>query len=79
MHGIADEGVPFRDIAGVIGRLVGVPVVSIPPERSDRFEFLGPYVSADNPTSNVLTRKELDWNPQGPELIEDLDAGHYFR
>ncbi|CAM2783537.1 3-beta hydroxysteroid dehydrogenase [Mycobacterium intermedium] len=79
LHGVADEGVPFRDIAGVIGRHVGVPVVSIPLERADHFGFLGPFASADNPTSNALTRKQFDWDPQGPGLIEDLDAGHYFK
>ncbi|OBK24421.1 hypothetical protein A5634_03610 [Mycobacterium asiaticum] len=51
----------------------------MPDDQADHFGFLGPFVSADNPTSNALMRKELDWSPQGPGLIEDLDAGHYFR
>jgi len=32
----------------------------------------------DNPTSSALTQKVLDWHPEGPGLIEDLDEGHYF-
>jgi nucleoside-diphosphate-sugar epimerase len=79
LHGVADEGVPFGDIAGVIGRHVNVPVVSISSEQApDHFGFLALFASLDNPTSNTLTRKELDWHPQRPGLIADLDEGHYF-
>jgi nucleoside-diphosphate-sugar epimerase len=79
LHGVADEGVPFRDIAGVIGRHLNLPVVSISSEQAaDHFGFLGAFASLDNPTSNALTQKELDWHPQGPGLIADLDEGHYF-
>src|ERR1700758_3655570 len=79
LHGVADEGVPFRDIAGVIGRHLDVPVVSISAEEAgDHFGFLSVFASFDNPTSSALTQKVLDWHPEGPGLIEDLDAGHYF-
>jgi nucleoside-diphosphate-sugar epimerase len=78
LHGVADEGVPFREIAGVIGRHLNVPVVSIPAEEADHFGFLALFASLDNPTSSALTQKTLDWHPERPGLIEDLDAGHYF-
>ncbi|BBZ47697.1 SDR family oxidoreductase [Mycobacterium parmense] len=78
LHGVADEGVPFRDIAGVIGRQLGVPVVSIPIEEAGHFGFLALFASLDNPTSSALTQRALDWHPERPGLIADLDAGHYF-
>jgi nucleoside-diphosphate-sugar epimerase len=79
LHGVADEGVPFRDIAGVIGRQLNLPVVSISNEKAGaHFGFLGASASLDNPTSNALTQKVLDWHPEGPGLIEDLEQGHYF-
>jgi hypothetical protein len=70
--------VPFRDIAGVIGRHLNLPVAGISAEEAGQFGFLSLFASLDNPTSNALTKKVLDWNPEGPGLIEDLDEGHYF-
>ncbi|WP_156687111.1 SDR family oxidoreductase [Mycobacterium sp. Marseille-P9652] len=78
LHGVADEGVPFREIAGVIGRHLNVPVAGIPAEEAGHFGFLALFASLDNPTSSALTQKVLDWHPERPGLIEDLDAGHYF-
>jgi nucleoside-diphosphate-sugar epimerase len=79
LHGVADEGVPFREIAAVIGRHLDLPVVSISAEQAyEHFGFLSVFGSLDNPTSSALTQKVLDWHPDGPGLIEDLDAGHYF-
>jgi len=78
LHGVADEGVPFRDIAAVIGRHLDVPTVGIPAEEAGHFGFLALFAALDNPTSNALTQKVLEWRPEGPGLLEDLDAGHYF-
>jgi nucleoside-diphosphate-sugar epimerase len=80
LHGVGDEGVPFRDIAGVIGRHLNLPVVGISREEADaHFGFLGAFASADNPTSSALTQERLGWRPLHPALIPDLEQGHYFR
>ncbi|MNU41819.1 dTDP-6-deoxy-L-talose 4-dehydrogenase (NAD(+)) [compost metagenome] len=78
-HGVADEGVPFRDIAGVIGRQLNLPVRSITREEADaHFGWLSFAASADNPTSSALTKERLGWQPVNPALIADLEQGHYF-
>jgi nucleoside-diphosphate-sugar epimerase len=79
LHAVADEGVAFRDIAGVIGRGVGVPTGSISAsDAAEQFDFLGSFVELDNPTSSERTRKLLGWEPAHPGLIEDLEHGHYL-
>src|SRR6266849_5492045 len=79
LHAVADEGVPIRAIAEVIGRHLDVPMVSVPAgEASEQFGFLAGFLAADNPVSSTLTRELLGWQPTHPGLIEDLEKGHYF-
>jgi len=79
LHAVADEGIPFRDIAAAIGRGAGVPTASISAsDAAERFAFLGTVVGVDNPTSSEVTRKVLGWEPEHQGLIDDLDHGHYF-
>jgi len=79
-HAAADEGVPVRDVAQVIGRHLGVPVVAVPADGAgEHFGWLAGFVAADAPASSAWTRAQLGWQPAGPGLLEDLDAGHYFR
>lgn len=80
LHAVADEGVPFSEIAEAIGRNLDLPTVSISPEDvAGYFDYLSWAVSLDNPTSSALTQKLLGWHPTHPGLIEDLDEGHYFQ
>jgi nucleoside-diphosphate-sugar epimerase len=79
LHAIADEGVPIHDVAGVIGRHLGIPVVAIAPEdAAGHFTWLGGFLGADSPASSELTRALMGWQPTHPGLIEDLEKGHYF-
>lgn len=79
LHAVADEGVPIRDIATVIGRHLDLPVVSVSPEDAGgHFGWLAAFLGLDVPASSELTRELLRWQPIQPGLIEDLDQGHYF-
>jgi nucleoside-diphosphate-sugar epimerase len=78
-HGVADEGIPIREIAEVIGRRVKVPAVSkTPEEAAELLGFIGHVLAMDGPASSALTRERLGWRPTHPGLIEDLEHGRYF-
>jgi nucleoside-diphosphate-sugar epimerase len=74
-HAIAEEGVPVRDIAEVIGRRLKLPVVAKSPEEAaDHFGWLGLFAAIDCPASSERTRELLGWRPTGqPGLIADLE------
>src|SRR5215469_388077 len=78
-HGIADEGVPAREIVEVIGRRLNVPVVAKSREEmADHFGWIGQFFAMDGPASSAWTRKQLNWEPKQPGLLADLDSAHYF-
>ena len=76
-HAVAEEGVPVRDIAEVIGRRLNLPVVAkSPAEAAEHFGWLGGFAGLDGPASSALTRERLGWRPVGPGLIADLERAH---
>ena len=76
-HAVAEEGVPVRDIAGVIGRRLKLPVVAkTPAEAAEHFGPMGGFAGLDGPASSALTRERLGWRPVGPGLIADLERAH---
>jgi len=77
-HAVAEEGVPCRDIAEVIGRGLNVPVVAKSPEEAaDHFGWLAMFAGLDLPASSVHTQEQLGWHPSGPGLIADLEEMRY--
>jgi nucleoside-diphosphate-sugar epimerase len=79
LHGVADEGVSFREIAEVIGRQLDLPTKGINGEQvAEHFGFLVPFAALDDATSSELTQKILDWQPEHQGLLADLEDGHYF-
>jgi len=78
-HGVAEEGVPFRDIAEVIGRRLGIPVVSkTPEEAAAHFTWFAHFAALDIPASARQTREHLGWHPVQAGLIADIDQAAYF-
>jgi nucleoside-diphosphate-sugar epimerase len=80
LHAVAEEGVPIRTIAEVIGHHLDLPVVSVDREDAgDHFGWLAPFLAIDGPASSELTRELLGWQPTQHGLIDDLNEGHYYR
>src|SRR5215469_18925196 len=79
-HGVADEGLAFREIAEVIGRRLNVPVVSKSgTEAAKHFDWFANFAAVDAATSSKWTQRELGWKPTQPGLLADLDQPHYFQ
>ena len=78
-HGVADEGVPTRELAEAIGRGLDVPVVRKSHEAAaDHFGWIARFFGIDGPASSSLTRERLGWRPVQPGIVADLNAEHYF-
>ena len=78
LHAVAEEGVPMRDVAEAISRRFELPATAISSEEAGaRFGFIGQFVGLDMPASSAITRELLGWEPTGPTLVEDIEAGAY--
>jgi nucleoside-diphosphate-sugar epimerase len=78
LDGVAEESIPFRDIAELIGKKLNLPVVSISPEDAQaHFGFLGAIVGADIARSSAKTRELLNWQPSHLSLLEDIELGNF--
>jgi nucleoside-diphosphate-sugar epimerase len=78
-HAVAEEGVSFKEIAEVIGRRLNIPVVSkTPEEAAEHFGWFAMFAAIDAPTSSARTRAKLEWAPEQPGLIADIDHPAYF-
>jgi nucleoside-diphosphate-sugar epimerase len=77
-HAVDDEGVPTREIAEVIGRRLGLPVVSKSQnEAPEHFGWMARFFGTDGPASSAITRERTGWRPVQPSLIADMEA-YYF-
>jgi nucleoside-diphosphate-sugar epimerase len=79
LHAVAEEGVPFKQIAEVIGRRLNIPVVSKSrDEAAAHFGWFAMFAGIDAPTSSERTRSLLGWTPTQAGLIADIDHPAYF-
>lgn len=78
LHAVAEEGIATRDIAEALGRHLGLPVQSLPPEHAQaHFGWLGLFFGADVPASSARTQALLGWTPTHATLAQDIAAGWY--
>jgi len=74
LHAVGEEGVVMRHVADVIAAKTGLPAAAVEPEQLGVF---GALLGGDQPSSAIMTRQLMSWEPSGPTLLEDLEAGHY--
>ena len=78
-NAVAEEGVPVRKVAEVIGKGLKIPVVSLSPQEAQpHFGWLAMFAGFDMPASSLQTQQRLDWHPAGPGLLADLEQMRYF-
>jgi nucleoside-diphosphate-sugar epimerase len=79
LHAVAEEGIPVRQIADIIGKQLQLPVTAITPDAvMDHFGWIGAFFALDVPASSARTRQLFDWRPTGIGLLDELALGHYF-
>jgi len=74
LHAVGEEGVPMRDVAEVIAAKTDLVATAVDPEQLGVF---GALLGGDQPASSAATRALLGWEPTGPSLLDDLEAGYY--
>ena len=78
-HAVAEEGIPFRQIAEAIGRQLQLPVVSLSQEEaSAHFGMMAMFIGGNGPASSQRTRERLGWVPREPGLLADISQPEYF-
>jgi nucleoside-diphosphate-sugar epimerase len=79
-HAVAEEGVPFLDIAGAIGAALDLPVRSVAQaDAAAHFGWFAGFAGADMPASSDATRQVLGWAPRECGLLEDVRAAGYLQ
>jgi nucleoside-diphosphate-sugar epimerase len=78
-HAVAEEGIPFKQIATVIAQELQVPVMS--KEGADaeaHFTWFKHFASMESLASSTQSRATLGWSPVHPGLLDELVPGVYF-
>jgi len=77
-HAVAEQGIPFKDIAAFIAEKLQIQVVSLTnDEAAEHFGWFAHFAKLNNPTSSEETKAALGWNPQHPTLMEDLQNVYF--
>ena len=77
-HAVAEEGISLKRIAETIGKGLHIPAVSMSVEEArSHFGPFAMFVGFDMSASSEQTRNRLNWHPEGPGLIEDLEQVEY--
>lgn len=75
LHGVAEQGVPVREIAQAIAERLALGPAE--PRAADHFTWFAPFVGLDNPTSAAITQELTGWRPMRLGLLDDIRSAAY--
>lgn len=77
-HAVAEEGIPFIEIAKTIGKGLNIPVISLTQEEAEKhFTWILHFASFNCPASSAKTREILGWAPSNSELVTDMENSYF--
>lgn len=77
-HAVAEEGVALREIAATVAAGLDLSLISLSPEEAAaHFGWFAIFAAADMSAFSTWTRAQLNWSPDGPGLIADLERMDY--
>ncbi|TIA88069.1 hypothetical protein E3P99_02793 [Wallemia hederae] len=77
-HGVAEQSIPFKDIAEAIARKTGTTAALLPADEAYPYiNFLGQFAPLFKTSSNEQTKAALGWSPSRIGLLEDIEK-HYI-
>ncbi|TLV03906.1 SDR family oxidoreductase [Dyadobacter luticola] len=78
-HAVGEEGVPFKNIAEVIGEGLNLPVISkTGDEVAAHFGWFAHFAGLECSASSEKTRATLGWDPKGTDLLTDIAEAGYL-
>ncbi|SEL78684.1 SDR family oxidoreductase [Parapedobacter koreensis] len=78
-HAVAEDGIPFREIAEEIGKGLGLPIVGKTGDAiTAHFGWFAHFAAMGCTASSEKTRKTLGWMPSGSGLLADITHAGYL-
>lgn len=72
-HAVAEEAIPSLRIAEVVAEKLHLPLQSLSADRAAaHFGWFAAFAGMDLRATSVRTRQQLNWQPTGPGLLDDL-------
>ena len=77
-HAVAEEGIPFINIAKTIGEGLQLATTSLTSEEAEKhFSWFMHFASFDCPSSSKKTQEILGWKPEHIDLLKDMETNYF--
>lgn len=77
-HPVAEEGIPFKEIAKTISKGISLPLKSLNHDEAEaHFTWFTHFAGMDGYTSSEKTKSVLGWKPRQIGMLEDMSKNYF--